>query len=191
MTTHGISPVAPKITPKAFVVSMLVTGESEINAATTITSVVLSYLFDLTQTYFFIASIAGVNPERATTGAVMFVCYAVQAALHCRQTIPRVISPLGMEFPVPYPSNFYGTDVFEISADLRTMVARLARLVILSNSAAAEEYRAHYATEDDQQKAATLAPGVVECDVATSNVYSIPRSFSRKIAVQASSNPPF
>jgi purine nucleoside permease len=51
------------------------------------------------------------------------------------------------------------------------MVAHLARQATLSDSAAAKEYRANYATEDDQYKAATLAPGVVECDVATSDVY--------------------
>ncbi|KAJ5807944.1 hypothetical protein N7474_009213 [Penicillium riverlandense] len=221
VTAHGISPVAPKISPKVFIVSMfepeaevwwdipefdvlahnislpglsplfpdvhctrdyticqLITGESEINAATTITSVALSTLFDLTQTYFFIAGIAGVNPERATTGSVMFARYAVQVALQYEIDIRELPSdyptgyiPQGADFPGQYPLSIYGTEVFEVNADLRTMVAHLARQATLSDSAAAKEYRAHYATKDHQYKAATLAPGVVECDVATSDVY--------------------
>lgn len=40
----------------------------EINAASTITALTLSSLFDLKRTYFFIAGIAGVSPKVATIG---------------------------------------------------------------------------------------------------------------------------
>lgn len=175
----GLSPLFPDVhCTEDHTICQLVTGESEINAAATITSVALSCLFDLTQTYFFIAGIAGVNPERATTGSVMFARYAVQVALQyeidIRELPPGYATgyiPMGAEVPGRYPSTLYGTEVFEVNADLRTMAAHLARQATLSDSAAAKEYRAHYATKDDQYKAATLAPGVVKCDVATSDVY--------------------
>lgn len=40
----------------------IITGEAEINAATTMTALTFSPLFDLRKTYFLIAGIAGVNP---------------------------------------------------------------------------------------------------------------------------------
>ena len=56
-------------------------ASTEINAATTISSLVKSPKFDLTTTYFFIAGIAGVNPKVATLGSVAFAKYAIQVAL--------------------------------------------------------------------------------------------------------------
>jgi len=40
----------------------------EINAASTINSIAYSSLFDLRQTYFLIAGVAGVNPKVSTIG---------------------------------------------------------------------------------------------------------------------------
>lgn len=82
ITVDGFSPLFPDAHCTANgEICQLVTGESEINAAVTISSLVASSLFDLTSTYFFIAGIAGVNPEVATISAVTFARYAVQVAL--------------------------------------------------------------------------------------------------------------
>jgi purine nucleoside permease len=84
-----LSPLFPDVHCTGdYTICQLVRGESEINAATTITSLALSCLFDLTQTDFFIADIAGANPERATTSSVMFARYAVQVALQYEIDIP-------------------------------------------------------------------------------------------------------
>ena len=78
----GLSPLYPQVhCTKDGSVCQVITGESEINAATTITSLVKSPKFDLTTTYFMIAGIAGVNPKVATLGSVAFAKYAVQIAL--------------------------------------------------------------------------------------------------------------
>jgi purine nucleoside permease len=78
----GLSPLYPEVhCTKDGSVCQVITGESEINAATTITSLVKSPKFDLTTTYFMIAGIAGVNPKVATLGSVAFAKYAVQIAL--------------------------------------------------------------------------------------------------------------
>lgn len=61
--------------------SWLSQSTTEINAASTITALTFSPLFDFTSTYFLIAGIAGVNPEVATLGSVTFARYAVQVAL--------------------------------------------------------------------------------------------------------------
>jgi purine nucleoside permease len=78
----GLSPLYPEVhCTKDASVCQVITGESEINAATTIASLVKSPKFDLTTTYFLIAGIAGVNPKVATLGSVAFAKYAVQIAL--------------------------------------------------------------------------------------------------------------
>jgi purine nucleoside permease len=78
----GLSPLYPEAhCTKDGSVCQVITGESEINAATSITSLVRSPKFDLTTTYFFIAGIGGVNPKVATLGSVAFAKYAVQVAL--------------------------------------------------------------------------------------------------------------
>ncbi|KAJ6119169.1 hypothetical protein N7523_003449 [Penicillium sp. IBT 18751x] len=175
----GLSPLYPDIhCTEDHEVCQLITGESEINAATTVTSVAFSPLFDLTKTYFFIAGIAGVNPKRATLGAATFARYAVQVALQYEIDIRELSAnystgyiPLGSDYPDQYPTSIYGTEVFEVNAELRSIAAGFASRANFSDSAAAKAYRAHYATETGEYHAATVAPGVVECDVATSDVY--------------------
>ena len=156
----------------------MITGESEINAATTLTSVAFSPVFNLTQTYFFVAGIAGVNPKRTTTGSANFARYAVQVALQYEidlRELPKNYStgyfPMGSSSPGQYPSLIYGTEVFEINAGLQKMAAGFARRANLSDSATAKAYRANYVTPSGEYEAATRSPGVVECDVATSDVY--------------------
>jgi len=88
----------------------MVTGESEINAATSVTALAFSGYFDLTKTYFMIAGIAGVNPEVATLASVTFAKYAIQVALQYEfdaREIPDNFStgyvPLGAFSPDEYP----------------------------------------------------------------------------------------
>ncbi|KAJ5355519.1 Purine nucleoside permease [Penicillium cataractarum] len=179
ITIPGLSPLYPDVhCTKDYEVCQLITGEAEINAAATVTTVAFSPLFDLTKTYFFVAGIAGINPKRATTGSATFARYAVQVALQYEIDIRELSSnystgyiPLGADYPDQYPTSIYGTEVFEVNANLRTIAANFARRANLSDSTAAKVYRANYANASAEYKAATLAPSVVECDVATSDVY--------------------
>ena len=78
----GLSPLYPEAHCTANgEVCQIVTGESEINAATSVTALAFSGYFNLTKTYFMVAGIAGINPEVATLGSVAFARYAVQVAL--------------------------------------------------------------------------------------------------------------
>ncbi|TQB73803.1 hypothetical protein MPDQ_005450 [Monascus purpureus] len=163
ITVPGLSPIYP---------------DSEINAATTIMALTLSPLFDLRKTYFFIAGIAGVNPERATIGSVTFARFAVQVALQ-HEIDPRELPanystgyiPQGSYLPNQFPGNIYGTEVFEVNDDLRAIAVLFAQQAKLADSSAAQVYRAKYATPDGQKKIGALPPSVVKCDVATSDVY--------------------
>ena len=102
---------------------------AEINAATTISSLVASPSFDFSQTYWLIAGIAGVNPEVATLGSVTFAKYAVQVALQYEfdaREMPANFTtgyvPLGATAPGEYPTSIYGTEVFELNEALRDTV---------------------------------------------------------------------
>ncbi|KAG6890224.1 hypothetical protein C0995_010237 [Termitomyces sp. Mi166 len=178
ITVPGLSPIFHDVhCTKDGSVCQLTTGEAEINAATTITSLVHSSSFDLTKTYFMIAGIAGVNPKIATTGSVTFARYAVQVALQYEfdaRDKPADFStgyvPQGSFRPDEYPAELYGTEVFEVNDALRKLAVGFAKQAILNDTVAAQQYRANYQTNP----AFTLGaegPSVVECDTATADTY--------------------
>ncbi|MCJ1380408.1 hypothetical protein MMC17_003511 [Xylographa soralifera] len=178
ITVPGLSPIYSDVhCTLSNDICQVVTGESEINAASTISALVHSPLFNFTHTYFFIAGIAGINPEVATLGSVTFAKYAVQVALQYEfdaREIPANFStgyvPQGSTSPGEYPQSIYGTEVFEVNDALRQLAIGFAQTASLNDSAAAMAYRAHYATTA-AYKAGSEAPGIVACDVATSDVY--------------------
>ncbi|KAG8984004.1 hypothetical protein FRB93_006843 [Tulasnella sp. JGI-2019a] len=185
-TVFGLSPLFPDVHCTAnSEVCQVITGEAEINAATTISSLVASPLFDLTKTYFFIAGIAGVNPNIATVGSVSFARYAVQVALQFEidaREIPSNFStgyfPIGSVAPNQHPKDIYGTEVFEFNDDLKKLAVGFASTAKLNDSDASIAYRANYA-----QAAAKAGPTVVECDVATADAW-----FSGELLGDAFSN---
>ena len=160
-----------------WVFGALTTTPTEINAAATVSALVHSQRFDLTSTYFMVAGIGGVNPEVATICAVTFARYAIQVAMQYEidpRELPANFStgyvPQGSTSPSEYPQSIYGTEVFEVNQDLQRIAASFARKASLNDSSAAVAYRAKYATSD-LYTAALEAPSVIECDVATSDVY--------------------
>jgi purine nucleoside permease len=158
----------------------LTTGEAEINAAVTISSLVASPLFDLKSTYFMIAGIAGVNPKYGTLGDVAFCKYAIQVALQYEfdarekpSDFPTGYFPQGAFAPDQYPNYIYGTEVFEVNEALRDIAVSFANTALpLNDSSDAIAYRKKYASQGTSPYvAATKTPGVITCDVATSDVY--------------------
>ncbi|KAL1581845.1 hypothetical protein WHR41_09316 [Cladosporium halotolerans] len=190
ITVPGFSPLFPDAHCTADGdICQLVTGESEINAAATVSSLVHSQRFELTSTYFLVAGIGGVNPEVATISSVTFARYAVQVALQYEidprelpSNFPTGYVPQGSTSPDEYPQSIYGTEVFEVNHNLQHLAASFARNATLNDSSAAVAYRAKYATSD-LYTAGTKAPSVIECDVATSDVY-----YSGKLLGEAFSN---
>ncbi|KAE9398870.1 NUP-domain-containing protein [Gymnopus androsaceus JB14] len=140
-------------------ICQLITGEAEINAASTMTALVYSGVFDLTTTYFLIAGIAGINPKVATIGSVTFARFAVQAMFR-----------RALLLQIQYPQSIYGTEVFELNSDLRTIAVNFAKTATLNDSVAAQEQRVLYASVPAYARGAA-APTVTECDTATSDVY--------------------
>ncbi|KIV99342.1 hypothetical protein, variant [Verruconis gallopava] len=140
-------------------------------------SVVLSPKFNLTNTYFMVAGIAGINPEVATICSVTFAKYAVQVALQYEIDIRELPAnyttgyvPFGVDKPDEYPTSIYGTEVFELNEALQDYAYQVASKVALNDSDEAIAYRANYASADIYA-AGAAPPGVYKCDVATSDVY--------------------
>ncbi|KAI9370826.1 purine nucleoside permease [Aspergillus egyptiacus] len=195
ITLPGLSPLFPAIhCTKNHEICQLTTGEGEINAAVTMTSLLLSDKFNLSTTYFLIAGIAGINPEIGTLASVTFARFAVQVALQHEldaREIPANFStgyvPQGGSAPGQYPPTIYGTEVFELNADLREIAAGFARGTNLADSETAKSYRARYASAEGKDKgiyeAATKPPSILECDTSTSDVY-----FSGRLLGEAFSN---
>lgn len=159
----------------------------EINAASTISALVLSRYFDLTSTYFIISGIAGVNPVVGTIGSVAIARYAVQVGLEYEiatsDNLTDALSsragyiPLGAKTPNAYPVNIYGTEVFELNVHLRNKALGLAQKANLTDSTTAKNYRAHY-----PKAPANKPPQVFKGDTETSDgkKLSLSQSFSRR-----------
>lgn len=180
ITAPGLSMLFPHVHCVAdHSICQMTTGESEINAASTVMAAVLSGKFDLTETYFMIAGIAGVNPKYGTLGGVALSRYSVQVALQYEfdaREMPANWSTgyFGYDTDEPniYPGNQYGTEVLEVSETLRDMAVAFASKANLTDDPIAAEYRARYtAAPDGIYAAANNTPSVIKCDTVTSDVY--------------------
>ncbi|KAJ8483257.1 hypothetical protein ONZ51_g4841 [Trametes cubensis] len=178
ITVPGFSPLFPQAhCTQDGNICQLVTGEAEINAASTITALVHSPKFNLTQTYFLIAGIAGISPKLGTLGSVTFARFGVQVALQYEfdarekpANFPTGYVPQGSFAPDQFPQELYGTEVFEVNEDLRQFAIQMAKTGKLFDDAQSQQYRANYAS-NPAFAAGAAPPSVVACDTATSDVF--------------------
>ncbi|KAE8250626.1 hypothetical protein A4X13_0g4542 [Tilletia indica] len=177
ITVPGLSPVFPQVhcTAKADV-CQITTGEGEINAAATMTAFFLSDKFDLRETYFFIAGVGGISPERGTLGSAAFARYAVQVAQ--QYALDRKDAPPEWNYtywnyntrePDEYPLATYGTEVFKLNTALVERVYNVSKTEAehkLNDSAEAQAYRSRFPNAPANEK-----PKVILGDVTTSDLY--------------------
>lgn len=150
-----------------------------INAALTISALVGSPLFDLTQTYFLVAGVAGISPKMGTVGSIVLSRYAVQVDLQYEfdaRDIPpdweTGYVPQGANSPKEPPKFIYGTEVFELNNKLRQHAKRFAQRAVLSDSEAAQAFRSHYnGSLENVFEEATRDPTIMEGDVLSANVF--------------------
>ncbi|KAK8075637.1 purine nucleoside permease-domain-containing protein [Apiospora hydei] len=174
-TIDGLSPLNPQVhCTNSGEVCQATLGESEINAAASMSALVLgadaANLFDFGRTYFLISGIAGVNPKLGTLGSVALAKFAVQAALQYEldaRDMPTNWTTgylaYGTDAPGRLPTIFYGTEVMELNEALRDAAFALARdthgdggndddddnsTPVLDDDAAAAAYRSKYRVND-------------------------------------------
>ncbi|KAJ6592321.1 purine nucleoside permease [Mycena vulgaris] len=177
ITVPGFSPLFPDVhCTQDGTICLLTTGQAEINAASTISSLLASPCFDLTSTYFVLAGIAGVSPRQATVGSVTFARYAVQGGLQhefdAREKpahFPSGYFAQGTTAPGQYPIWIDGTEVFEVNDALRQVAVGLARTAKLTDTDACKTLRATYTSPDFAVGAAP--PAIAMCDTVTSDTY--------------------
>lgn len=178
ITIPGFSPLFPQAhCTLDGSICHLVTGEGEINAASTMTALVYSPVFNLTQTYFFIAGIAGISPKLGTLGSATFARYAVHVGLQYEFDArekpvewPTGYVPQGSFAPGQYPQTLYGTEVYELNDALRQAAIQMAQTATLDDDQLAQEYRANYAS-NPSFAAGAAPPSIVGCDTATSDTF--------------------
>lgn len=152
-------------------VCQLTAGEGEINAASSTLALVLSPEFNLTQTYFLLAGIAGISPEVGTLASVTFARFAVQVGLQYEidarekpDGFPTGYVPQGTISIDSYPEFIYGTEVFQLNDALRQRAIAFAKTASLNDTQAARDYRSLYTNTFAQ-----ASPSVIACDTATSD----------------------
>jgi purine nucleoside permease len=173
VTVPGLSQLYPTVHCTDGGVCQMTTAMGHANAAASIMAVVYSGLFDLRKTYFIIAGIAGIDPERGTIGSAAWARYAVDAGI-AHEIDARELPPkwrdgyFGVDTDAPdqVPRFDFQTEMFQLNEALLQKALALSRSAVLEDSADIREYRGHY-----PQAAARQPPGVVQCDTLTSDTW--------------------
>ena len=172
MPVPGLPDEYPAVHCGADRVCLVTVGEGHANAAASIAALAFSRRFDLRHTYWLIAGIAGINPERGTLGSAAWARYLVewglQWELDAREKPPDWPTGLtGVETRGPWqkPVLQYGTEVFRLDEDLLQRALTLSRSVELADSAAAQATRAAYPPP------ANRPPTVIQCDSLSGDIW--------------------
>lgn len=169
----GLPTDDPLVRCNAALVCQVTTGMGHANAADSMMAVLLSGRFDLRETYFLIAGIAGIDPARGTLGSVAWAHYLVDAGiaheLDARE-LPKGWSDgyFGVltNSPDELPQFEYHTEVYRLDAALMRQGLALSRAVTLQDAADLRSYRAHY-----PHKPANAAPSVIQCDTLSGDTW--------------------
>jgi purine nucleoside permease len=162
----GLSPDYPAVQCNRDAVCVMTTGMGHANAAASMMALAFSPQFDLRQTYFLVAGIAGVNPQQGTVGSAAWADWLVDFGLQWEIDPDR--RPRGWHTgylgintknPTEKPPLDYRTEVFQLNAKLTSAAYALSKNVALADSAEAQAARAKYAYAP-----ANRAPTVIRCD---------------------------
>lgn len=173
-TLPGLSPLFPNVTcTNNTDLCQLTVGEGPANSAASVTALLLSPKFNLTNTYFLIAGVGGIDPSFGGLGSAAFARYAVSVGsmyeVDAREK-PKNWSTgywaYGTQEPGKPATSFYGNEVFEVNENLRDYAYGLALNVTLKSTADSNKTDLLY-----NISAARSGPKVLACDVSTSEIY--------------------
>jgi purine nucleoside permease len=169
----GLSGEYPTVQCTAAAVCQMTTGMGHANAAASVMAVVFSGQFDLHETYFLVAGIAGIDPERGTIGSAAWARYVVEGAI-AHEIDARELPPgwrdgyFGVLTTAPdqMPKLEYHTEVFRLDEALLRQALSVSRSAVLDDSASLRGYRQHY-----PEAAAHRPPTVLQCDTLSSDTW--------------------
>nr|WP_096059397.1 purine nucleoside permease [Caballeronia ptereochthonis] len=169
----GLSPDYPDVHCNRDEVCVITTGMGHTNAAASMMALTFSDRFDLRNTYFLIAGIAGIDPARGTIGSTAWAKYLVdfgiQWELDAREKAPEWPSGfLGINTKGPHekPPLDYRTEVFALNATLADAAYSISRNVVLSDSDDAKVARAKFSYAPANQP-----PRVIQCDTLAGDTW--------------------
>lgn len=169
----GLAPDYPVVKCNASAVCQMTTGMGHANAAASVMAVMLSPRFDLRQTYFLIAGIAGIDPARGTLGSVAWARYLVDAGIAHEidaRELPRDWSDgyfgVMTDTPDEVPRFDYRTEVFQLDDALLRRALALSSGVQLEDAPDLRAYRSHYT-----EAAARQPPAVIQCDTLSGDTW--------------------
>jgi len=173
ITVPGLSPDYPDVRCTAAGVCQMTTGMGHANAAASLMALIYSGSFDLRETFFLIAGIAGIDPQQGTIGSAAWARYAVDTGI--AHEIDARELPAGWQdgyfgvmtdSPTDVPRNEYRTEVFRLDENLLQQALALSRGVVLEDSEDVSAYRRHYGSAP-----ADRAPAVIQCDTASADTW--------------------
>jgi purine nucleoside permease len=169
----GLSSDYPLVRCTAEAVCQMTTGMGHANAAASVMAVAYSGLFDLHETYFLVAGIAGIDPALGTIGSAAWARFAVDMGIAHEIDVRDL--PKGWQdgyfgiltgSPDQKPRFDYRTEVFRLNESLASRALALSKGAALEDSEDVRAYRQHYPSAPANQ-----APQVILCDTVTADTW--------------------
>jgi len=169
----GLSSDYPLVKCTADAVCEMTTGMGHANAAASMMAVLYSGLFDLRQTYFIIAGIAGIDPKRGTIGSAAWARYVVDTGI--AHEIDAREMPQGWQDgffgimtdgPGQVPKFEYRTEEFALDEALLQQAISLSKSAKLEDSQDLRDYRRHYPAAPANQP-----PAIIQCDTQSADTW--------------------
>lgn len=170
----GLSKEYPEVACDTAGLCMMTTAMGFANAASSVSALVYSQKFDLKNTYFIIAGIAGVDPNDGTLGSAHWARYVVDAGLRHeidpRQVPadwPNGVVALGAKKPGEKAAWGSGTEVYQLNEPLLQRAFTLTKDTELSDNDDSKAYRAAY----KKGQPGSAVPAVSICDTLSTDTY--------------------
>jgi purine nucleoside permease len=169
----GLSSDYPLVKCRADAVCEMITGMGHANAAASMMAVLYSGAFDLRRTYFLVAGIAGIDPERGTLGSAAWARYLVDSGI--AHEIDAREMPHGWQGgyfgtltngPGQVPKFDYRTELFRLDEALLQKALSLSKSATLEDSDDLRAYRQHYPAAPANQP-----PTVIQCDTLSGDTW--------------------
>ena len=169
----GLAEKFPDVACNAQGLCLLTTSMGYASAASSVSALIYSHLFDLGKTYFVISGIAGVDPNDGTLGSAHWARYAIDGGLLNvidARDIDKAWSSgyvgFGAANPNEAPKTKYGTEVYQLDENLLQKAFALTKDTPLVDNDSAATFRKQYS-----QPAAAGKPMVSICDTLSTDTW--------------------
>jgi purine nucleoside permease len=170
---RGLSPDYTTVHCNEDDVCNIIIGMGHANAAASISALVYSGKFDLSQTYFMVAGIAGIDPLQGTLGSAAWANYLVDYGISWEIDAREMPGDwkygyfgINSKSPDEKPPLDYHTEVYQLNDALVQRAFALSKDVQLDDNADAIAFRANY-----DYAPANQPPTVLNCDSAAGDTW--------------------